>query len=945
MTQITLKMKNTLKIILSVIVAGWSSIMAINARAIEPDTLMSVAYGTQPQWQVTSALSSVKGDDLTKSFTSNVATTLYGKLPGLVVQQGNGEPGNDSPTLRIRGIGTFGQGRDILVVIDGFPSSINCFQQLVPQEIESLTVLKDASATAIYGNRGANGVLLVTTKKGSVAPLKVNVGVQYGIQQAPRLPQFLGAYDYARLYNEALVNDKGPGSEIYSPEDIGAYRLGNDPLYHPDVNWYDQVLRSVSPLANYNFSAEGGSSIIRYFVLFNVVNNQGLYKKTENVSENTKNASYTRYNFRTNVDIDLSSRINMVVTLGGSLEDKTNPGVNENTNELFNLMASVPSNSFPVYVAPEMLGGNAIYANPWGNITQTGYTSYNGRGAQTAARLNIDLGMITPGLSISGSVGFNNYFKNFSSKNRTYSYYSVSKGDGGKPVYTTYSENTSLSGNESKTYQWRNTVFQGFLNYDRTFGKHSINAMLMANYEDYTQKNNYGDASNTHVLPYKSSGIGGRFSYGFGQRYLAEFSFGYNGNDNFAPGKRFGFFPAGSLGWVISNESFLKDNTIINYMKIRGSYGLTGNSDLGNTRFMYNQYYTGQGYFLGNPQGGRDGLIQGALANPDVTWEKERKMNIGFDATLFHDFSMSIDYFMHKRKDILAKPYSTIPDFLGANVPEMNVGKVKNAGFEASLSYEKKYTKDFMYFVEATAWFARNEIEYNAEAPQLYDYLYQTGHRIDQPFLLEAIGFFASQSDIDQSPRQIFTDVQPGDIKYKDQNNDNIIDQNDLYPIGYSALPELTLGLHLGGSYKGFDIDMLFQGAVNRSVYWSGKYFHAFQNDGNISSIALGRWTEETAATATYPRLSASNNLNNYQESSFWQKNGNFLKMRNLEIGYTIPQELTRKIKIEKIRCYLNGTNLFSLDHMDGMMDPESVTAGIGYPVMRTYSVGLSVQF
>lgn len=938
-------MKNISKIILTAFVVVFVNITTSLAQTMQSDTIVTVAYGNQPQWQVTGALSSIKGDDLSKSFTSNIATTLYGKLPGLVVQQGYGEPGNDMPTLRARGIGTFGQGRELLIVIDGFPSSDNCFQQLVPQEIASLTLLKDATATAIYGNRAANGVLLVTTKRGKISPLTVNVGIQYGIQQAPRLPQFLGAYDYARLYNEGLVNDKGPGSEIYTPEDLEAYRSGSDPIYHPDVNWYNQILKSVTPLANYNISAKGGSSSVRYFVLFNVVNNQGLYKKTEKVSENTKNASYTRYNFRTNVDIDLSSRIKAIVTLGGTLEDKTNPGTNEKTDEQFNLMASIPSNSFPVYVAPGMLGGNSTYANPWGNITQTGYTSYNGRGAQTSAKLIIDLGMITPGLSISGSVGFNNYFKNFSSKARNYSYYSVAKGITGEPVYTIYGENTSLTGNESKTYQWRNTIFQGFLNYNRTFGMHKVDALLMANYEDYTQKNNYGDATNSHVLPYKSIGMGGRFSYSFGQRYLAEFSFGYNANDNFALGKRFGFFPAGSLGWVVSNEQFLKDNTVIDYMKIRGSYGLTGNSDLGNTRFMYNQYYTGRGYFLGNPQGGRDGLIQGVLANPDITWEKERKMNVGFEAILFKNLSINVDYFIHNRTDILAKPYSTIPDFLGANLPEMNVGEVKNKGFEATLSYEGECAKDFTYFIETSAWFARNKIKYNAEAPQLYDYLYRTGHRIDQPFLLEAIGFFADQQDIDRSPRQVFTDVQPGDIKYKDQNGDNIIDQNDLYPIGYGAIPELTLGLHLGGNYRGFDIDMFFQGAVNRSIYWGGKYFHAFQNDGNVSSIALGRWTKETVATATYPRLSASNNLNNYQESSFWQKNGNFLKMRNLEIGYTIPQELTRKIKIDKVRCYLNGTNLFSLDHMKGMMDPESTTAGIGYPVMRTYSIGLSVQF
>ena len=490
-----------------------------------------------------------------------------------------------------------------------------------------------------------------------------------------------------------------------------------------------------------------------------------------------------------------------------------------------------------------------------------------------------------------------------------------------------------MSISESAYNQWRNFVAYGFLNYDRTFGAHHVDAMLMGGYEEYNVS--------TTDLPYKDVVSGGRLTYSYDKRYVGEFSFAYSGCDNYAPGKRFGFFPAGSLGYVISNEEFLKGNRVVDYLKLRASYGLTGNKDNGSTRFPYNQYYTGGNYYLGESNTATYYYVQNYYANPDATWEKDTKFNIGFDAILFDRLSITADYFKERRYDILTMPYDVLPSFVGFERPELNIGEVSNQGFEAVVRYTGKETKDLTWFVEASAWFARNKITYNAEAPQNYDYQYRTGHRVDQPFLLESLGFFNDQAEIDQSPTQTFATVQPGDLKYADLNNDDRIDAEDYKAIGYTDVPECTLGLHAGATYKGFDFDILFQGAVNRSVYWSGSYFEAFQNDGQISSIALNRWTEDTKATATYPRLSASNNQNNYQSSSFWQKNGDFLKLRSLEVGYTIPSNLTKKIKIEGIRVFANGTNLFSLDHMDGFTDPETLT---GYPAMRTVSLGLSVQ-
>ena len=906
------------------------------AHTLRVDTLLQndinrVAYGIQPKWMTTGAVSSVKGNEL-KSFVPNIANMLNGQIPGLVVQQWGCEPGADSPAMNARGVNTYGSGTGLFIVIDGFQSTEAYFQQLTPQEIESITLLKDASATAIYGSKGANGVLLITTKRGTSDKIKINFSIQSGFQQPLRLPEFLGAYDYATLYNEALVNDgKSP---FYTPMDLEAYKTGNDPIFHPDVDWYGTILRKAAPITNYNFTASGSNEYFRYFVLLNVLDDRSLYRKAGNVSDFSKNGTYTRYNFRTNIDVKLSKRLQGAVTLGGTIEDKTNPGTSENTSGMFDLMSSIAPNAFPVYVSTGMYGGNSMYSNPLGDLMQTGYTSYNGRSLQAIFQLKGDLGFITPGLSVNGAVGFNTYFKSYSKKSRQYARYSVDLDNAYEIIYTTYGQNTSLAGDESSSSQWRDYSLQASLNYNRTFnGLHNIDAIYLGSYNDYV-------VTGTD-LSYKNIAMGGRVTYSYDKRYIGEFSFGYNGTENFPKGHRFGFFPAGSLGWILSNEAFLKGNPILNYLKLRASYGIVGNDNIGGIRYMFDQYYDGYGYHLGNSNNVQDGLVQGKLANPDVTWEKEKKFNVGFEATLVNKIDVSFDYFIQKRSNILSQPYRTVPDYLGISRPDINIGKVGNKGLETSIRYNGIGKKDLTYFVETSLWYAKNKVVYNAEAIQENEYLYGTGRIVGQPFVLEAIGFFKDEDDILKSPTQTFTDVRPGDIKYKDQNKDGKIDSNDYYPIGYTSMPQITLGLHGGITFKGFDMDIFFQGAANRTVYCGGKYYHAFQNDAKVSSIALGRWTPETAETATYPRLSSENNLNNYQASSFWQKNGNFLKLRSLEIGYTLPFQLSRKINLEKVRIFANGTNLFSLDHMDGFTDPETMS---GYPALRTISFGLSIQ-
>ncbi len=878
------------------------------------------------------AVSSVLGDRLTDSYNTSLANTLFGMASGLFVSQSNGEPGSDNASLWGRGVGTFGSGRSLQIMIDGFPSTLDFFNQLSPYEIDRIELLKDAAATAVYGNRAANGVLLVTTKKGTEKPLEIDFGVRYGLQQAFRMPEYLGAYDYATLYNEALANE---GKEpLYSAEALEAYRTGSNPLLYPDVNWTEEMMRSFSPVANYHLTARGGSQTVKYFVLFNGVNNTGLFKNPETAAEYGKKYRYSRYNFRTNVDVRLTPRLTSSLVIGGSVEDKYTPGTYESAWNLIDRMSSVPPNAFPVFAAEGMVGGNSMYVNPLAELTETGYISFNGRTAQAALRLVEDLGFITKGLSLSGGISFNSWFRSYSNKTRSYARYEITKDDSGETVYNMTGEDTALGGDESSSSQWRNLALEATLAYDRAFGKHSVKAMARFAYDDYT--------NSSASLPYKNLGVSFAADYEYDSRYQVEFTSGYYGNENYPSYARYGFFPAVSLGWVISNEKFLRGNRVLDHLRLRASYGLVGNQDTGGSRYAYNQYWQyGGSYYFGTSNSGMDTYMESSLANTAVTWEKDRKLNVGVDARLLGCLSFSADWFLNRRSDILTKPYDAVPSWLGVSMPDLNIGRVDNTGVELSLGYSGT-SGDWKWNAQSVFSYAHNKVVYNAEAPQEYSYRLSTGHIVDQPFRLEAIGFFRDQEDIDNSPKQIFCDVVPGDIKYKDQNSDGIIDQNDFVPVGFTSTPEMNLGLDLGAGWKGFDLRMTFQGAFNRTVYLEGRPYQAFQNNGTVSTFALGRWTEETASSATYPRLSTTGNQNNYQSSTFWQRNGSYFKLRNLQAGYTFSGGVLKRAKIQGVKLYLNVSNVFSIDSMDGYADPECL---YGYPSVRIMSLGFNVRF
>ncbi len=894
--------------------------------------MQNVAYGTLSKDLVIGSSSVVDGDKLRKSFSTNLSNALNGWLPGLTIQQSNSEPGEDTPDMYSRGVSTL-YTNDILIIVDGFESTI---ENLVPEEIETITLLKDAAATVLYGGKAANGVLLVTTKRGTNSPLKISFSACEGIQYASNLPDFLGSYDYARLYNEALENDgKAP---IYTDSDLEAYKSGSDPYLHPNVDWYDEVLRKAAPIGNYDLNLTGGSETVQYFVLFNILSSGGLYKKTGDQSDNSINSTYKRYNFRTNVDINVLKNLKAIINVAGSIENKNNP-FQYSTDSIFGNMAKIAPNAFPVYNPNGSWGGNNIYSNPLGDITETGFIELNSRTLQTTVKLIQNLDFITKGLSISGALSFNNYFQGHSSKTREYTRYSIYKNDAGETIYNTIGENTSLEGYDETDEQWYKISKQLLLNYQRTFNNNEIDALLLF----ATDKHKIGNATALTSFPYRHNYFGGRFTIANKKKYIGELSFGVSGSENFPENNRYGFFPAVSLGWIISNEDFLKESEWLNYLKVKGSYGLVGNDEIGEERFIFNSTYAyGDYYYLGTSNTAVGSIAEAIYSNPNLTWEKSKIFNFGFEATILKNVGFGVDIFNEERYDILAKPYATVPEYLGINLPYLNVGKVNNKGLEVKLSYSKKCKNDFQYSIEGNAWYSKNELTYFSEAPQLYDYLYTEGSPVSQPFGYEAIGLFKDQADINSSPVQSFSaNVQPGDIKYKDLNSDGVINQLDKHAIGNTDVPKFNAALYTTFKYKGFDLSLQFHGVMGRSVYLEGDYYEAFQNDGKIGAIALNRWTTTNAGSADYPRLSSENNQNNFGVySSFWQKNGNYLKLRSFELGYSLPNNTIAKLGLSGMRIFINGTNLFSLDHLK-YSDPEIIE---GYPALRTFSVGLKVE-
>ena len=953
-----------------------------------------VGYTKQRKETMIGSVATITTKDLTQSPTANINNALAGRLPGLIVNQyAGGEPGVDQSELFIRGKATYGN-QSAIVIVDGIERDMSYF---APDEIETFTILKDASATAAYGIRGANGVIVITTKRGKAAEkATVNLKASIGINQPIGFPEYLGSADYATLYNEARLNDaKMTGADIsslnlFSQQAIDNFRRAkgdnSDGLGY-DWDYYDFAFKP-GLQEDVSLSIRGGTDKVRYYVLANYFSQGGNYKYS-NAGEYDSQTKFTRYNFRSNIDININRYLSTRLDLGARITDRNAPGTT--AGRLMTICATQPpylpilveENAHPQneeYIQQNprgMLYGDNIYRyNLLGELSRTGYLNEKNTYLNGSFAMNLDMEFLTKGLkaevmfSYDASEGrwINRKLDTYKDGYREYPKYATFMPIEGSDAYMAGGHYTGAYKTGNK-YDIDQTIGNGFshnasdgrtyiqarLDYNRLFSnRHEVTAMLLANRGNRTVNNE---------LAYHSQGITGRFAYYYNQKYLMEFNFGYNGSENFTPGKRYGFFPAGSIGWVVSEEEFMKKASWIDFLKVRASYGLVG-SDNVSSRFPYLAFYGGgSGYDFGNNFGTNvGGTSEGNLANVNLTWEKARKLNVGIDfTTLNQRLALTIDAFYEYRFDIITDMNSDgimgYPDIVGKDAVLQNLGEVSNRGVDIELSWNDKIGKDFRYYIRPNLTFSRNRLEYKAEVARKNSWRKETGKRLYENFVYVFDHFVADQEEADRLNKigyQPWGQLIPGDVVYKDLDRNGVIDDEDRTAMGNPRSPELMFGIPFGFQYKNFDFSVLLQGATKSSILLNGAAvfdFPQFEQDkiGRVKKMHLDRWTPETAATAKYPALHYGTHDNNKNgNSSLFLYDASYLRLKNVEIGYNVSPKLLRKFHVQQARIYVQGLNLLTFDKLgDVDIDPET-KSGDGaswYPIQKVFNFGIDITF
>lgn len=899
------------------------------------EIMYNVAYGVRSKAELTSAISTVLGEELAKSPVSILSDAVQGKVTGLTVMRSSGsEPGWTSNYFYLRGIQTFGNGGTPLIIVDNVERSLDI---LDPEEIESLVVLKDAAATVNYGMRAANGIINVTTKRGFIGKPEIGLKAQFGLQEPTRLPQYLGSYDYVKFRNIALLNDGQPipADPRYNPE---MYNGNQDLFLYPNTDWYSELLKNTAPQQIYKLNIAGGTDNVRYYTLLGMTDQQGLYAIGNVNPGYSTNIGYTRYSVRSNIDLDLSKSLNVKVNLAGKLEKKRAPG--GNAASIFTALSQfLPT--IPLLNRDGSIAGTSVYrSNPYGQIAKLGYGDYFYRNLQGDVMANQKLDFWVKGLSINAQFSFDSYKYYSRGKNQGYAVYQENLDH----TYTKFGEDAELSTSISNwgSGYWFMTNFNGGLSYDNRFGdRHHIAAD--AKYMRSLQ------TVEGYSTDFKNQGIFGRFTYAFDKRYILEFGWAYSGSEDFINDQRYKFFPVGSVAWLISNEEFLKNNSLINFLKLRGSYGLVGNSNLGAGRFPYQQNFgRGGGYLFGSGFASSDGSYEGQLNNPNIGCEKSLNANIGLDIELFNNrLGLTADLFRNDRSDIITTRSSTLTSIIGMTLPYQNLGSVLSKGFEVSLTHRNRIG-NLGYYAQANVSYAKNTITYMAEVQGLEPWRYRTGRSVTQIWGLQSAGFFNNQDEIDRWAQSTFGVVKPGDIKYVDQNKDGVIDDDDAIPLGKPNLPEWNFGLTLGCDYKNFDFNILFTGVTNRSMFVSNNVVFGMRNDSKITATAYDTWQKGVnETTALYPRLTLESSLHNDRNTDVWMLNGEYLRIQNVELGYTMPKNLLSRIHIKELRVFINGFNLLSFDHLKKFnVSAESPDAGVyTYPETRVYNIGVNFKF
>ena len=911
------------------------------------DEVVFVAYGQQKKESVVAALSSINATGLKQTPASNLGIALAGRLPGLTVLQRSGVPGGENMDFYIRGRSTV-NGQQPLTLVDGVERS---FTALDPREVETITILKDASATAVYGVRGANGVIMITTRRGKSGKPLIDVTMEQSWQSATRLPQMTSAYDYALLRNQVEAQNGRPA--IYDETALEHYRTGDFPALYPVRDLVREFTKKSSPMQRINVNVSGGTDKMRYFTTVGYLHQNGIFK-TEKFDEYDYDPSSkaNRVNFRSNFDIDVTERLRMFLNVSGFMQKKNDPVVVPNNaaylsdvagySVVFGSLFSTPNNYMNDLtpdgeVLTNSLKGGNINNVPYGMLNRSGFRNTQTNQVTATLGVEYDLEFVTRGLSAKVFASYDAFSSNQQVRQRTFQLYEA-KPDPESPDGVKYEPTGTMSNSplSDSQYQSFNNLFNldASLNYARTFGRHDVTGMLLFN--------RYQRVVNIQ-LPYNYVGLVGRATYAYDRRYLAEVNFGYNGSEQFAPGHKMGFFPSFSLGWVLSEEDFLKNSDWLTFAKLRASYGQVGNDNMNGARFAFLTLWRGS--------------YESQIGNEQLTWEKANKYNLGLEVGLFHDFRLEADLFYERRNNILIPATGLIPTgvfgtggvHISGILPKINAGVIENKGFELTGTYQKVFRRDVSLNLRANTAFNRNKVIYLSEVLLPKDYacrLRRTGFRLGQNFGYETAGFFNSEQDIvdwyDQTG--VGAPPKPGDLKYRDQNGDGVVDEKDMVPIGDPEVPEWTFGAGLNFQFKGFDFSMMWQGVAGRSFFLGGQRFWETYNFNNWHKEAWSRERLDAGLKITYPRLEPGSDASK-KASDFWYVDGDYIRLKNVEIGYTLPAKWSKAAGTSSIRFYLNGLNLLTLDKYPvKYQDPEQ-NMELLYPVFKTVNAGINITF
>lgn len=936
------------------------------------DEVVVTGTGSQKKLTLTGAVTTVD-PELLRTPTASLSNSFAGVVPGVFARQTTGNPGDNVSEFWIRGVSTFGAGASALVLVDGFERDLN---DINPEDIETFTVLKDASTTAIYGSRGANGVLLITTKRGRDGKTRINGKVEYSYSTRTKTPEFVDGSTYARMMNEALESRNM--TPAYSADDL--YLLDNqlDPEIFPNVNWMDLLLKDGAPTFRANVDVNGGGANARYFASVSYVEEGGMYNSDSALKDYKTNANYHRWNYRMNFDLNITKTTLLKIGVAGALEKQNQPG--SIYDEVWTSLMGYNAIATPVKYKNGRWGsqGSGNHNNPWVLVTQYGYNEIWKNTINTTAELTQDFGFITPGLSAIVRYGYDIYTDNGNKHWKAPEGWQAERlrDSNGELVFTKKVDEQLMIANPYANGQ-KKEFFEAEIHYARNFGLHQVGAILK-----YTQDGTTNNSQNDYVnqssddpieqmnidfqrtiqgIDRRHQGLAGRFTYGYANRYFVDFNFGYNGSENFAKHNRFGFFPAYSAAWNLGEEPWIrKVAPWIDMFKIRYSYGKVGNDYL-STRFPF------QGRFMtddndryifgdfGTSNYTYNGISYLMLANKDITWEVARKHDIGIDFYLFgNKFSGTIDYFRETRDGIfMTRNY--LPQIIGVSnsqQPSANIGKVRSTGVDGNIAYTEKIGQVNLT-VRGNFTYSKSKILEYDEQYSHYAYSRNSGFRVDQARGLIALGLFKDYDDIRYSPDQSALkgdfEIAPGDIKYKDVNGDGKINDNDIVPIGSTTKPNLIYGFGISAQWKGFDFNVLFQGVGESSFFINGFTVYPFSQGswGNILTDVVGNyWSlgKNEDIHAKYPRLTYGNNSNNNRASTYWLRDGSYLRLKNLEIGYTLPKAFVSSMHIQNVRFYFMATNLLTFSEFD-LWDPELGSSnGQQYPLSRTFTLGMTIN-